>query len=364
MTAFGEVDGVPCMLMRGGTSKGAYFLADDLPADAGERDDLLLRIMGSPDPRQIDGIGGGHPLTSKVAVVSRSAEPDIDVDYLFLQVQVDAPLVSDQQTCGNLLAGVAPFALERGLLPTFREGADAVTAVRIRILNRGGGTATARVSTPHGRVDYAGDVLIDGVPFPAAGVAIEFPSTGAPLLPTGNARDTFAGVEVTCVDAGMPVVLLRAGDLGVSGAESPIELEANGALTARVEEIRLLAGPAMGLGDVRDSTVPKMSIVSAALHGGSLSTRTFIPKRVHTSIGVVGAISVAAGALVPGSVAADLVGAGTAGGAIRIEHPTGYFDVEVELTTRPGELQLRQSAVIRTARKLFDGRVWPRTQGH
>jgi 4-oxalomesaconate tautomerase len=351
---------VRCMLMRGGTSKGAYFLADDLPADPAVRDDLLLRIMGSPDPRQVDGIGGGHPLTSKVAVISPSADPQTDIDYLFLQVQVDQPLVSDQQTCGNLLAGVAPFAIERGLVPVAGE----TTEVRIRIMNGSGSTATARVQTPDGRVSYSGDVLISGAPFAAASVPLEFPAASAPLLPTGAVRNTFAGVEVTCVDAGMPVVLLLASDLGVTGYESPKELEANTALTGKVEEIRLLAGAAMGLGDVRDTTVPKMSLVAPPRAGGAIATRTFIPHRVHTSIGVVGAISVAAGARVPGSIAAQALDTASATGggssAMRIEHPTGFFDVEAELAGTDAGCFLSRSAVIRTARKLFDGLVWPR----
>lgn len=352
-------DGVRCMVMRGGTSKGAYFLAGDLPSDPAVRDDLLLRIMGSPDPRQIDGIGGAHPLTSKVAVISRSADPETDIDYLFLQVHVDEPLVGDQQTCGNLLAGVAPFAIERGLVAVAGE----TTEVRIRILNGSGSTATARVQTPHGRVSYSGDVMISGAPFGAASVPLEFPAASAPLLPTGAVRNRFAGIEVTCVDAGMPVVLLRAQDLGITGYESPKDLEANAALTGKVEEIRLLAGPAMGLGDVRDATVPKMSLVAPPRAGGAICTRTFIPHRVHTSIGVVGAISVAAGALLPGSVAAqdlDSDSADAESSALRIEHPTGFFDVEAQLTGTGVASSLRRSAVIRTARKLFDGLVWPR----
>jgi 4-oxalomesaconate tautomerase len=352
-------EGIRCMMMRGGTSKGAYFLATDLPTDPAVRDDLLLRIMGSPDPREIDGIGGGHPLTSKVAVISPSTDPQTDIDYLFLQVQVAEPLVSDQQTSGNLLAGVAPFAIERGVVPVAGETTDG----RIRIMNGSGSTATARVQTPGGRVSYSGDVMISGAPFPAASVPLEFPAASAPLLPTGAVRDTFAGVEVTCVDAGMPVVLLRASDFGITGYESPTELEANSTLTQKVEEIRLLAGPAMGLGDVREATVPKMSLVAPPRAGGAISTRTFIPHRVHTSIGVVGAISVAAGALLPGSVAEqdlDTEAGEASSSALRIEHPTGFFDVEAELSRDDGAYSLGRSAVIRTARKLFDGQVWPR----
>jgi len=350
-----ERAGIRCMLMRGGTSKGAYFLANDLPQNSAKRDDLLLRIMGSPDPREIDGIGGGHPLTSKVAVISPSTDANADVDYLFLQVQVDEPIVSDQQTCGNLLAGVGPFAIERGLIPVSGE----TTQVRIRIMNGATSTATALVHTPSGRVSYSGDVFISGAPFPAAAVPLEFPRASAALLPTLRVRDTFAGIDVTCVDAGMPVVLLLASDLGVTGYETPEELEANSALKQKVEQVRLLAGAAMGLGDVTDATVPKMSLLAPPRSGGALSTRTFIPRRVHTSIGVVGAISVAAGAQVPGAVGFDLLDAAHTC-AVRIEHPTGFFDVDVEVEPAGETYAVKRSAVIRTARKLFDGLVWPR----
>ncbi|HEY0000238.1 MAG TPA: PrpF domain-containing protein [Actinoplanes sp.] len=344
-----EDDGIRCMQMRGGSSKGAYFLAADLPADPAERDDLLLRIMGSPDERQIDGIGGGHPLTSKVAVVAPSAAAEADVDYLFLQVMPDRPIVTDAQTCGNLLAGVGPFAVERGLV----EADPETTEVRIRIMNPAVSLAVARVRTPGGRVRYAGDTVMAGTPFPAAPVTLAFPGSDTPVFPTGQLVDTFAGIEVTCVHAGMPVVLVQAADLGISGDEPPQALEENDALRATVEAIRLAAGPAMGLGDVRDSTVPKISIVSPPRHGGTVSTRTFIPHRVHTAIGVLGAVSVAAGVLASRP--------GTAGRTVHIEHPTGIFDVEIELDGQGAQTRLRTSAVVRTARKLFDGRVWPRT---
>jgi 4-oxalomesaconate tautomerase len=341
-------DGIRCMQMRGGSSKGAYFLAADLPADPAERDDLLLRIMGSPDERQIDGLGGGHPLTSKVAVVAPSASADADVDYLFLQVVPGRATVTDAQTCGNLLAGVGPFAVERGLVAAGGE----TTTVRIRVMNPTISLAVAQVQTPDGRVSYDGDTAMAGTPFPAAPIALRFPGGDAPVFPTGNLVDRFAGVEATCVDAGMPVVLVRAADLGVTGDESPEALEGNDILREKVEAIRLAAGAAMGLGDVRDTTVPKVTLISPPRNGGTVSTRTFIPHRVHAAIGVLGAVSVAAGTRVAGTVAhhdgkADRV---------RIEHPTGLFEVDIDLDGH----RLRSSAVVRTARKLADGLVWPR----
>jgi 4-oxalomesaconate tautomerase len=347
-----EVDGIRCMQLRGGTSKGAYFLAADLPADPDERDDLLLRVMGSPDEREIDGIGGGHPLTSKVAVVGPSADGTADVDYLFLQVVPDRPIITDAQTCGNLLAGVGPFAIERGLV-----GASGpTTTVRIRIMNPTVSYAEARVLTPDGRVRYDGDAVMAGTPFPAAPIDLAFPGGDSAVFPTGRLIDRFAGVEASCVNAGMPVVLVRAAELGIDGTEPPTALEGDTRLRDAVEAIRLEAGPAMGLGDVADTTVPKITIVSPAREGGTITTRTFIPHRVHTAIGVLGAVSVAVGVVAPGTVAHR----SAASDRVRIEHPTGALDVSVELDGSGPETRLRTSAVVRTARKLFDGLVWPR----
>ncbi|GGM47924.1 4-oxalomesaconate tautomerase [Dactylosporangium sucinum] len=349
------IDGIPCMQLRGGSSKGAYFLRDDLPSDPAERDDLLLRVMGSPDERQVDGLGGGHPLTSKVAVVSRSEDPAADVDYLFLQVVPDRPVVTDAQTCGNLLAGVGPFAIERGLVPV----AGDTTTVRIRIVNPTASLVEATVQTPGGRVRYDGDMAMAGTPFPAAPIHLAFPGGAAPVFPTGRIVDSIAGLDVTCVDAGMPVVLLRAADLGVAGDEAPAVLEDDAELRALVESVRLAAGAAMGLGDVRDSTVPKMTVVSAPRHGGTVTTRTFIPHRVHAAIGVLGAVSVAVALRTPGTVANPADGTGDE--LVRVEHPTGTFDVAVALDPDGAATRVRRSTVVRTARKLSDGLVWPRS---
>jgi 4-oxalomesaconate tautomerase len=346
------------MLMRGGTSKGAYFRSEDLPADPAIRNELLLRVMGSPDRSQIDGLGGAHRHTSKVAIVTKSQDPEADIDYLFLQIQVTEAIVTDQQTCGNMLAGVAPFAIERGLHPV----AGRTTDVRIRVLNDGG-LVVATVQTPDGKVSYAGDTEISGVPFPAASILLQIAADDTTLLPTGNPRDLCDGVEVTCLDAGKPFVLIRAADLGVSGYESPAELEANPRMRARLESIRVDAGRVMGFGDVSRLEVPKLMIIAPARFGGSISTRTFTPHTCHPSIGVLGAISAAAGLRVEGSVA-DISNALPMGVPIRIEHPSGYFDVDICLLHANGRLAVEHIAVLQTARKIFDGRVWPREPSH
>jgi 4-oxalomesaconate tautomerase len=347
---------VRCLLMRGGTSKGAYFLADDLPADPAARDDLLLRVMGSPDERQIDGLGGAHPLTSKVAVVSPSSDPRADVDYLFLQVALVRSEVSARQNCGNILAGIGPFAVERGLVPAGEE----LTSVRIRMVNTGD-FATATFPTPGGRVDYTGNAEISGVPGTAAPVVLEFPPGTGTLLPTGNVRDVIDGVPVTCVDNGMPTVLIAAASLKVTGYETPKDLEEDLELAYRLRELRVNAGELMGLGDVSDTTVPKLTLLAPPRHGGAITTRTFIPVRCHTSIGVLGAASVAAGLRVEGGVGAELAELPTDGDRVRIEHPTGFLDIESSLgTDSDGLPSARRTAVVRTARKIFDGTVFPR----
>lgn len=344
---------IPCLLMRGGTSKGAYFLADDLPQEPALRDRVLLAVMGSPDARQIDGIGGADSLTSKVAIIRPSSRAGADVDYLFAQVLVDEPRVDYGQNCGNILAGVGPFAIERGLVAVTAD----VTPVRIYMENTRQ-IAIAHVPTSDGEVCYDGDARIDGVPGQAAPLIVEFEdvagaSCGA-MLPTGNARDVIDGVEVTCIDNGMPVVLINAQELGCSGYESPAQLDVNASLKQRLESIRLQAGRRMNLGDVSQRNVPKMCLIAPPQVGGAITTRSFIPHRCHTSIGVFGAVSVAAACLIKGSVAADM--AVVEEGDVKrlsIEHPTGEFTVELRLQDE----RLVGCGLMRTARLLFDGLV-------
>ncbi|KZN15157.1 4-oxalomesaconate tautomerase [Marinomonas sp. TW1] len=353
-------NGIACMWMRGGTSKGAYFLADDLPSDVAERDALLLRIMGSPDERQIDGIGGADPLASKVAIVKKASREEADVEYLFLQVFVDQAVVTDAQNCGNILAGVGPFAIERGLV----DASEGETSVRIFMENTQQ-IAVARVSVKNGEVQYEGDARIDGVPGFSAPVPIVFQdtagSTCGALLPTGNVVDVIDGVPVTCIDNGMPVVVLKAADMGISGTETREELEANETLKAKLESIRLQVGPMMNLGDVTSKSVPKMSMVSVPSDGGAISTRTFIPHRCHASIGVLGAVSVATAAILTGSPAHEL--AHYADGermSLDVEHPIGAMTVILD---KDSQGQLGSAAILRTARKLFDGQVFAQANG-
>jgi 4-oxalomesaconate tautomerase len=351
---------IPCSVMRGGTSKGLIFLADNLPGDRATRDAVLLAAMGSPDERQIDGMGGSHPLTSKVAVVSRSPRDDADVEYLFLQVWPDRAEVSDKQNCGNMLAAVGPFAIEQGLVAA----GDPVTPVQIWMRNTHT-LATALVQTPGGCVRYDGSARIDGVPGTHAPIPIEFAdvagsSCGA-LLPTGNVTDVVEGTRVTCIDNGMPVVCIAASDLGLSGHESPAALEGDAALTRRIEAIRLAAGPLMNLGDVTGATVPKMSLLSPPSRGGAISTRTFIPHRVHEAIGVLGAVSVATACVLTGSVAhavAAIPGKTEGSAEIEVEHPTGFFTVTIEVKESGGAVTVTRSALMRTARLLMRGEVF------
>ncbi|MEM9604098.1 MAG: 4-oxalomesaconate tautomerase [Pseudomonadota bacterium] len=350
--------GIPCSWIRGGTSKGAYFLASDLPADEPERDRVLLAILGSPDPRQINGIGGADPLTSKVAIVSPPSRTDADIDFLFLQVFVDKPVVTDAQNCGNILAGVVQFAVERGLLAA----RDGTTVARVHMRNSAQ-VAEVEIRTPGARVTWSGDAQIDGVPGSAAPVLQNFPeaagSNCSALLPTGNARDTVAGAVVTLIDNGMPVVVLRASDFGISGTETRDALDANDTLKAGLERVRLAAGPLMNLGDVSDKSVPKMTLVSAPQHGGTVTSRTFIPHRCHASIGVLGAVSVATACVLEGSVCDGIAGKPDATGRVSVEHPIGEVSVVMATSIDGGELTVSKAAVLRTARKLFDGTVYP-----
>ncbi|SJM59316.1 FldA protein [Actinomycetales bacterium JB111] len=349
--------GIPLALMRGGTSKGIVVRADDLPVDLDDtaaRDDLLARLMGSPDDRQIDGLGGAHPLTSKVAIVTPAGGPDADVDYLFCQVDPSTGRVSTSQTCGNMLAAVGSFAVLRGLVPP----ADPATDVRVRLLNTGA-HATVTVRTPDGRVTFDGEVSIEGVPGTAAPVEIAYGRPATPLLPTGRRSEAVGGLAATLVDAGMPTVLLRAVDLSLGGDESPADLEADPALTDRIAAIRTEAHARMGLtGPAETATTPKIVLISPPADGGTVRTRSFIPRRVHQAIGVLGAASVAAAVHLAGTVADGVARPVRPGQPVRIEHPTGHLDSSVDVTDgdAPVVTAVRDT---RTARLLADATAYP-----
>ncbi|HRE20790.1 MAG TPA: 4-oxalomesaconate tautomerase [Rhabdaerophilum sp.] len=352
--------GVRCMLMRGGTSKGAYFLASDLPTDLASRDALIMSIMGSGDARQVDGLGGAHPLTSKVAIVSRSTLPDCDIDFLFVQVGVDKAFVDTTPNCGNILAGVAPFAIERGLVPARHPA----TRVKVRTLNTDT-IAELLVETPGGIVNYLGDARIDGAPGTAAPIAIDFldaeGSVCGKLLPTGNTVDVIDGVPCTLIDNGMPVIVMRAADLGRTGHEPRDQLNTDTDLKTRIEAIRLEAGPLMNLGNVSAKVVPKIALVAEPRAGGHIATRSFIPHECHASIGVFAAVTVATAAVLPGSPAASV--ARLPEGRVKtlsVEHPTGEFSVRLEIDGTPEAPVVTRSGLLRTARKLFDGTAFAR----
>jgi 4-oxalomesaconate tautomerase len=343
--------------MRGGTSKGPFFLASDLPVGIEIRDRVLLAAMGSPDPRQIDGVGGADPLTSKAAIVSPSSRPGIDVDYLFAQVSVDRPFVDVTPTCGNMLAAVGPFAIERGLVVP----CDPITAVSIYLVNTET-VAVAHVPTPGGEVAYGGETSIAGVPGTAAAIRIDFLDTSGSvcgtLLPTGNMLDQIDEIEATLIDNGMPMVVLRASDLGKSGYETPTDLDSDLELKTRLERIRILAGERMGLGDVRSKVVPKLTLIAQPRAGGNVMTRTFIPHKCHAAIGVLMAVTVGTACILPLSVARGIVRQDDAPvQRLSIEHPSGEFSVEFQVERGSGGLKVIRSSLIRTARALFRGEL-------
>jgi 4-oxalomesaconate tautomerase len=347
--------GIRCMLIRGGTSKGAYFLADDLPSDVTARDRMLLALMGSPDKRQVDGLGGAHPLTSKVAIISKSNLAGCDIDFLFAQVDVNEPRVDTTPNCGNILAGVGPFALARGLV----KANGAHTTIRVRTLNTGT-IADLALETEGGLARNSGLARIDGVPGSSAPIQISFRDTegsvcGA-LLPTGNRVDIVDGVAVTLIDNGMPVIVLRAADVGRTGHESRDVLDNDIALKARLERIRLAAGPLMNLGDVSQKVIPKIALVGAPQAGGTLSTRSFIPHECHASIGVFAAVTVATAAVLPGSSVANFVTTDcVCERNISVEHPTGEFTVSLTIGGTPDKPIIERAGLLRTARILMDG---------
>ncbi|WP_172150257.1 4-oxalomesaconate tautomerase [Pseudomonas tumuqii] len=346
---------IPCVLMRGGTSRGPVFLANHLPSNPALRDELLLKIMGSGHELEIDGIGGGSPQTSKVAIVSASSHPDADVDYLFVQVMVAQRRVDTAPNCGNMLCAIGPFAIEHGLV----NATTPVTRVRIRNVNTNT-LIDSEVLTPNGRVRYEGDTSIDGVPGTAAPIKLTFlDAAGAKtgrLLPTGQVRDRFDGVEVTCIDMAMPMVLMHAEALGKTGYETPAELDADAELLQRLESIRLQAGRAMGLGDVSQMVIPKPVLLSSPRNGGALNTRYFMPHNCHRALAATGAIGLASACALPGSVAHDLapVNGPT---LVKLEHAGGQIEVSLEPAAGDSPEAMRAS-LIRTARRLFTGDVY------
>lgn len=345
---------IPFMQFRGGSSKGLYFLASDLPSNPAERDQIILSAVGR-DARQIDGLGGAHPLTSKVAVVSRSTRPDADVDFLFIQVVVGENRVDTTPNCGNILAGVGPFAIETGLIPVQGD----TTTVRVYMLNSEN-LCELTIQTPNGKVTYEGNAKIDGAPGTSAPVICNYldvaGSICGSLLPTGNTQDLIDGVPVTCIDNGMPVVLINAQDLGKTGYETCTELTNDSTFRAKLEAIRLKAGPLMNLGDVAKKVVPKMTLIAPPQQGGHVSTRTFIPHTCHDAIGVLGAVSVATACILPNSVAQGvaIIPEGNPKN-VSVEHPSGEFSVEL---LQDADGNVIKAGLLRTARLLSRGEVY------
>src|SRR4051812_1095321 len=347
---------IPCLFMRGGTSRGPFFNEADLPADIAHRDRVLLAVMGSPDKRQIDGLGGAHPLTSKVGIVRRSTTEGVDLNFLFAQLQPDKDTVDTTPNCGNMLAAVVPFALETGLV---KPKGDATT-LRVLTLNTDM-QCDITVQTPNGRVEYEGTSRIDGAPGTSAPITINFLDTAgsvAPgLLPTGNVRDTIEGIEVTCIDNGMPLVMFRASDVGRTGYEGVEQMNADTELKARIERLRIACGHAMKLGDGSGKNYPKMRLIAPPRGGGSICTRSFIPHVCHEAIGVLAAVRVATACVLDGSIPQGIASI-PAGNVkkVSVEHPTGEFSVEIEVD--PANPQnVTRAALLRTARLLMRGEV-------
>ena len=348
---------IPCVIMRGGTSRGPFFLASDLPADTKQRDGVLLSAMGSPHDYQVDGIGGGRSLTSKVAIISRSKQPGADVDYLFAQVLINEARVDTKPNCGNMLVAVGPFAIDAGLVPA----KDPETVVRIYNVN----TKTlveAIVQTPGGKVTYAGDATIDGVPGTAAPVRINFKGgvgavTGK-LLPTGKPLDVIDGIDVSCVDVAMPTIIMRAEQFGKTGHETAEAFDADKALYARMEAIRRKAGALMGMGDVSKMVVPKICLVAKPAKGGTITSRYFVPDACHKAHAVTGTVCVASACAIPGTVASQLVElTPPPQGVVTLEHPSGSIAIDIDLDFTQGRQEMRRAALIRTARRIFEGHI-------
>jgi len=378
-------DTVPirCSILRGGTSKAVFFLASDLPADRSAIEPLLLNVFGSPDLRQIDGLGGATSQTSKAAIIGPPSRPDADVDYTFAQVAVGHPLVDWGGNCGNISAAIGPFAIDQGFVPAV----DPITTVRVHNTNTGK-IITEHVPVHGGRAASEGDYAVPGVPGTGARILLEFGdpagSLTGHLLPTGRPRDrveladgrTF---EVTVVDAANPVVFLTAASLGLVGTELPAEVEAATEATDVLEEVRSVVAEWLGLtADRRDATkttpgLPKIGFVSRPQayrttagvdvpeDAIDLTGRLMSMQTAHRSYMATGAIATAAAAMVEGSIVNELVrpiGERPMAQSVRIAHPYGVMEVVVNGDGPAAEPVIRGVAIARTARHILDGQVW------
>lgn len=348
---------IPSLFIRGGTSRGLYFLKQDLPEEIALRDKVLLAAMGSPDEMQIDGVGGATSLTSKVAILSPSTHPWADIDYLFAQVKISQAKVDVEPSCGNILAGVAPAALEMGLV----KAVNGQTTVKIHAVNTGS-LIEAIVQTPGGYIDYQGNTKIDGVPGTAAPIQLNFMdvvgSKTGKLLPTGQLREEIEGVEVTCIDVAMPMVIARAEDFGKTGYETKAELDADTAFFNRIEAIRRIAGLRMGLSNVANSVIPKFAILAPPRYGGNVTSRYFVPDICHATHAVLGGICVGCCAVLKGSIAEGIaIVTGAQRETIVIEHPLGKIEVVLVTSCQGSDITVERAGVVRTARLLFSGNI-------
>ncbi len=352
---------IPYMLIRGGSSKGVFLNKKDLPKDEVLLEKVLIAIMegvGSGDPRQIDGLGGADSLTAKIAIVNPSEKEEADLDYLFLQVMIGKGKTTTSQNCGNILAGVPIYGIASGMT----KATNGMTTTKVNMLNKGG-LCEVIIETPNGEISYEGDAKVDGVPNTGSPILCNYlglaGSNCGALLPTDNPKDIVNDIEITCVDNGMPVVLLRATDFGITGYETKQELDANETLKSEIEAIRLKAGILMNLGDVSQKTVPKMCLISPVQNGGLVNTRTFIPHVCHAAIGVIGAVSTATGCVIKGSVAEGIVDIPKdINIPMQIEHPLGQFTVQLTTENIDNNINFTKSGVIRTARLISKGEVY------
>lgn len=362
-----DLRSIPAYLMRGGTSKGLVFHKKDLPNDRNLLTEYLLKIMGSPDIRQINGIGGGTSVTSKVCIISKSLEKNVDIDYFFAQVEVDRNHVDYAPTCGNMLSALGPFAIEEGLVETH----DDVTQVSVKSINTDA-LITLDVPTPDGKLKYLGDFKIDGVPSTGSQILMNFNNlegkTTGSLFPTGNILDTFDGVKVTCLDLANSMIICDAKDFNIIGNESSKKLNHNKQLFNKIEKIRLLAGKKMGMGDVNGKVLPKVSLLSKSINTNSIVSRYFTPYSCHETHAVTGTCCVASSCIIPGTVGFNLlkkeVSLDLKSEIIKIEHPMGTIDCTIVLNsnfknnlTKKKDL-IKSCGIYRTSRVLMKGQVY------
>ncbi|MDH2880281.1 2-methylaconitate cis-trans isomerase PrpF family protein [Bacillus cytotoxicus] len=352
---------IPCFVMRGGTSKGLFFLDKHLPSNKRLRNEVILKVLGAGNARGVDGMGSLDPLSNKIAIIRKSTDPGIDIDYLFLQADLKKMVLDDSVNCGNIISAVAPYAIESGVI----KAESGEMTVTIRNVNTNA-IVESKILTENGNVLYSGDVKIDGVPGTGAPIRLNFMnsvgSVTGKLFPTGSKMDVIEGINVSCIDVSVPLIIIQATELGIEGDESPELLNSNTMFLNKIDMIRKKVAALANLGNVSNKVIPKIAIVSRPRKSGTITSRYFIPHQCHSTHAVTGSLALSAAIKINGTTANHIVKKSGSykveeSNPIIIEHPAGQIQTESIVVESNGKYSIKQSSITRTARLILKGEL-------